>query len=991
MSTKPARLNTPGQVYRDFQVTKAIEITEIQCFIRELIHIPTQAVVMHISNNDQENVFCLSFQTRPDSSDGVAHILEHLVLCGSDKFPIKDPFFAMTRRSLNTYMNALTGCDFTCYPAASQVSKDFYNILDVYLDAVFHPTLNQLSFKQEGHRLEFEIPTDPSSPLQYKGIVFNEMKGAMASSMSRLNEIMNQALFPNLTYGYNSGGDPQVIPQLKYEELVKFHKEYYHPSRCLFYFYGNLPLEGHLDFILENTLKDVKKTSPLPSLPRQTRMTSPLYLQKEYPISEEESSEDKTIIAFGWLTCLLEDQEEVLALCILDIILMCNDASPLKHGLLKSGLCKQASAYMDVEITEIPVLIVLKGCDASNADALEKAMRDTLEQIVARGIDLNVVENAMHQLEIARSEITGDHAPFGLSLFMRSALLKQHGVNAEEGLMIHSLFDRLRQRNLANPQYLPSLIQKYFLDNPHFVRLIMLPSKELAKQENEQEREALDKIRSMLTKKQEQEIIEQAAQLNALQLKQEEADLDVLPKILLADVPKAAQNYLLKEETVNKLSIFTHSCFTNEIIYTDHIFDLPQIPEEELYLIRLLSLFFSQIGTKVHTYTDILNEIQAHTGGIKAAININAQASNHREFTASFNIQGKALYRKATKLFDLINELVNSLDFSDIPRIKEVLLKHDTELQSSFVNSALKYAMNLSSSEMSTPGKLLNQLYGLDYYWKIRELIQNLDRDLPSLISKLKALSLKILGQKAPQIILTCDAVMYDNIKQKATIGYEERESFSQQPWDQDYPLKPIPNQGRIIASPVAFAVTTFLTVSYEHPDSPSLNLAAALFDHLTLHTTIREQGGAYGGGAFNNPLFGKFYFYSYRDPNIVKTLDAFEESVKEILSGNFDDEELEAAKLEVIQAWDTPLYPGSRGERAYSWKQEGKTFEKRQAFRTRLLQATREDIINAVKIHIAPKLKNATTVVFAGKELLEKENQQFIAENKPPLIIEAV
>ncbi|HNA62978.1 MAG TPA: insulinase family protein, partial [Rhabdochlamydiaceae bacterium] len=290
-----------GERYKDFLVQKVVKLDELQATLLELEHVHSGAIVMQIENDDPENLFCLSFQTLPSSSNGVAHILEHTVLCGSRKFPVKDPFFAMTRRSLNTFMNALTGADFTCYPAASQVEKDFYNLLDVYLDAVFHPHLRRESFLQEGHRLELTNPKDLNSPLVWKGVVYNEMKGAMAPADTRLWHTMMAALVPDLTYSHVSGGDPAVIPSLTYEELIHFHETYYHPSRCLFFFYGNLPLKHHLDFIEERVLKSATQLAPLPALPRQKRFKHPLIREGSYPVSEDDV-ENMTMTAWGWLT-----------------------------------------------------------------------------------------------------------------------------------------------------------------------------------------------------------------------------------------------------------------------------------------------------------------------------------------------------------------------------------------------------------------------------------------------------------------------------------------------------------------------------------------------------------------------------------------------------------------------------------------------------------------------------------------------------------------
>lgn len=990
MIFKSPHCNTPGQNYHHFQVTKSIEIPELQCQLIELIHIPTGAHVLHIANDDPENMFCLSFQTLPDTSNGVAHILEHTVLCGSKKFPVKDPFFAMQRRSLNTFMNALTGSDFTCYPAASQVPKDFYNLLDVYLDAVFHPNLNKLSFLQEGHRLEFAIPSDTSSPLEYKGIVFNEMKGAMSSPSARLSEAINAALFPDLTYGINSGGDPKDIPNLTYEELCDFHKKYYHPSRCLFFFYGNMLLEEHLDFIADNILNKAEKADPLPALKLQPRFTEPRRIREYYPISSEEDTHDKTLIAFSWLTCHILEQQELLALSIIEIVLMDTDASPLKMALLKSGLCKQASCYMDSEISEVPVIISLKGCNAESADELEKIIRRVLTDTIEQGIPLTLVENAIHQLEFYRSEITGDHAPFGLSLFMRSALLKQHGGDPINGLKIHSLFDEVRRKNLEDPTYLTRLIKKHFLDNSHFVRVVLVPNKELAAKELAEENAVLSSIASKLTKKETEKIVKTAAELAEFQKRQEQENFDVLPKVTLDNVPRSARVFSLSNEKIGNLEVYHHACFTNKIVYADLIFDLPDIAEEDLTYVRLLTSIMPQMGCGGRSYAENLEYIQANTGGIGVSLTLNLQASNNKQFSPSLYIRGKALDRKANKLFPLIHETASSVDFNDASRLKEVILKQYTALQSSLNQNALKYAINLSASSLDVPSKIANTWYGLDYFWMIKEIAHNFDKHEEKLIHKLQDMQNKILCLENPHLVITCEASMYDLIKGHGFYGLKNIETKPFTPWKGNYLLDKPYSHARIISTPIAFTGKVMKTVSYTHPDAPALNIAAFILDNLTLHTSIREQGGAYGGGAVSNAMSGNFYFYAYRDPNISSTLAAFEKSIAELLKGKFDESDLEEAKLEMIQTLDAPVAPGSRGDLAYGWMREGKTLEVRQQFRDRLLAMTREDIIHAVKKHLK-NIPSGTTIVFAGKELLEKENAKLVIQGKPPFDLESI
>lgn len=994
MTAKLKKIPAKGDKYNHFIVTKCVELPEIQCVLTELEHLPTGAHVMHIFSDDPENLFCLSFRTLPKASNGVAHILEHTVLCGSKKFPVKDPFFSMTRRSLNTFMNALTGSDFTCYPASSQVHADFYNLLDVYIDAVFHPLLQEFSFMQEGWRLEFQQPTDINTPLEYKGIVFNEMKGVLSSPSSRLAEYMNHHLFPHLTYGVNSGGDPKEIPSLTYQELLDFHKKFYHPSRCLFFFYGNMPLEGHLDFIEEKALKGVQKVDPIPPLPKQPRFEKPKKFTLTYPLAPNEEEKEKTLVGFGWLTSPLENQMDVLALNIIEIILLDTDASPLKKAFLRSGLCKQVSSFLDDDLSEVPFTIFLKGCMPGKTDELEKLMRNTLRSVVDEGISLDVVESAMHQLEFYRSEIAGDHTPHGLSLFMRSALLKQNNAAPEEGLRVHSLFEMIRKKIIAEPSYLPHLIKKMLLDNSHFVSIEMQPDKDLAAKEDLEEKLALEKIKNKMNPEERQALVEKTKRFMKFQSKQEETEeieVDVLPKLSLADVPFATKDYALIQENFDTLHVFHHPVFTNGIVYADLIYDLPFLKEQELPLVRLFSSLISQVGCGGRDYSKNLEYIQSHTGGIGASLGLNILCTDPNSFKPSLIIRGKALQRKVPKLFSLLKDIVLSVDFSDVERIKEILIKNYSSLESGLNSNALRYAINLSSSGFNLPLKVLNEWHGLEYFWKIQKIVKNFDSQLPLLIENLEQLKNKLLGLERPHLVISCDGALYDSIKSHHFYGLQE---LPQKPYDRWYPdlsLTNIPSQGRLIASPVAFTAKTMPAIPFIHPDAAALAVCANLLDNINLHTRIREQGGAYGGGASCNLASGTFYFYSYRDPNIIKTLDAFDESIEMLVEGEFDKEEIEESILEIIQALDAPVAPGTKGMLAYGWYREGKSLSTRQSFRNKLLTITKEEIIEAAKSHIVPFYNKAVTVVFAGKELLEKENIILKARGSETLKIETI
>lgn len=983
MNLEPHFLKAAGETYSDFVITKCLHLQELNCVLRELQHLPSGAQVMHIANDDPENLFCLSFQTFPSSSNGVAHILEHTVLCGSRKFPVKDPFFSMSRRSLNTFMNALTGSDFTCYPAASQNEKDFYNLLDVYIDAVFHPELKKLSFLQEGHRLEFADPKDPSTPLEFKGIVFNEMKGNLASADTRLWHALMAALVPNLPYAFNSGGDPKDIPNLTYAELVGFHETFYHPSRCLFFFYGNLPLKHHLDFIAEKALKNVPKVIPVPALPKQKRFSKPVQKEMRYPISESEELAHRTIVSFGFLTVPLIEQEELLALTVLDSILMETDASLLKSVLLETKLCVHAEGYMDAEMSEVPYAIVCKGCDPGNVEKLESALRKALESIVQKGIPDSLIEAAIHQLEFSRLEITGDHAPFGLTLFMRSALAKQHGSDPEHSLLVHSLFKKLLEKT-KDPRYLPNLIKKHFLDNPHRVRLVMHPDQHLSSEEISEEKKQLLEIQKALTDQQTTEIIQQGQELAAFQKKTELQSLDCLPKVTLNDVSPVIRDFPLKHYSHGNLKIFHHHCFTNHIVYADLICDLCHIDDADLPYVHLLTSLIPELGSGERNYIQNLEYIQAHTGGIGASCALHLQTDNPKVARPSFNLRGKVLHRKVDKLFDLMRETLLHPRLDEKNRIEE-LVKQLREAQLNRLNrQALRYALQLSLSGFSPASYIGEAWYGLRYFKTIELLTKNLTKNIDALLEKLLFLKERLFTFHDLHLVLGCSKEIFEKIQANAFYGLGDlAPRLSYTPWKFDFEVPAISSQARIIPSQVAFNAEAFKTVTYLHAFAPALTIAAQLFDNKILHRKIREQGGAYGCGATYSSALGHFSFHSFRDPHIASSLHTFDDAIDEIAAGHFTDQDLEEAKLGIIQQFDTPISPSSRALTAYTWLRDGKTKEMRQEFRTRLLDLTSRDLKHAVEMELLPKKQKGVIVSFAGKELLEKENAVLSLKNK--------
>ena len=947
--------------YGPFLFKKVLPIEALQLVLYELIHQPTGARVVHLETNDLENLFSLSFQTCPNDSTGAAHILEHVVLCGSKKFPVKDPFFSMSRRSLNTFMNAMTGADFTCYPAASQVEKDFYNLLEVYLDAVFHPELKKLSFLQEGHRLEF----DPE--LVYKGIVYNEMKGSLSNPDSRLWHALIKHLTPDLTYAFNSGGDPADIPNLTYEMLQAFHATYYHPSRCLFFFYGNLPLEKHLDFIQTRALKGAERLPPLENIPRQPRFKTPQIKRGYYP-----AKEGKEFVCLAWLTTPIADQEETLALAVLDSILMETDASLLKYPLLQSKLCTQAESALDCEMSEIPYAIICRGCEEKKGGEIEALIIQTLEKICAEGIPQETIEAALHQLEFSRLEIARESGPFGLTLFMRTILPMHHGCPPETALSLSAHFHQVRLL-AKGPTYFPSLIRRYLLSNPHRLLYTFAPDPTLEKREEEEEKKKLQALESSLTEKEKEEIKLQTAALKQFQEKTEVQSIACLPSLALSDVPKDTQEIPLSQETRGDLTIFHHRSFTNHILYAKLLFDLPKICAEELPYLQLFCTLLPELGAGKRTYLENLKFLNAYLGDLSASIDLFSQVEKPNLLQPTLALKGKALQRNADKLFQMLIDLCEHLDLTDTARIQELILQIYTSLENRLNRNALSYAIQRSIFPYTQNSFLGEHFSGLAYFRFMRTLVQNLDQTLPTAMETLHQLKERLFHRNTPHLVLTCSDAQYQTLQKAQFYQLGSLEKTPLTPWT-PFSLPPFSlAEAYPISSPVAFSAFALKGPTIQTKAAPFLSLSTHLLENTFLHKKIREQGGAYSTGAQYHPLSGHYLLYSYRDPHIAKTYQAFEEGLTHLARGNFSERDLTEAKFGIIQDLDLPVSPGYRGSLAYRYLREGQTRDIRQTFRTSLLSATKKDIEKAVESHLAGKKGNRVT--FSSKPLIESQN----------------
>lgn len=966
----------PGETYRSFMIDRELELPELRMTLTEAHHEPTGAKLVHLRASDPENFFCISFQTAPETSNGVAHILEHLVLCGSEKYPTKDPFFSMSRRSLHTFLNAFTGADFTCYPASSLIEKDFYNLLEVYCDAVYNPLLRKEGFLQEGWRLELENPENLESPLTYRGIVFNEMKGALADPESRLWNRMMEELFPNLTYRFESGGDPSVIPTLSVEELREFHQAHYAPGRSTLFFYGDLPLEKHLDFLDKTLPSKDSAAAPLSPIPSQPRFTTPHLATGTFPSSHH----DHALFALGWLTASITDVEDLMALELLLMVLMATDAAPLKRALMDSGLCQDVDVTFMDDYSEAPLILLFRGLSYEHAKAASQSLTtltlETLKQLAAEGLPHEWLEASLDQLELQKLEIGGGSSPFGLTLFWRAVLQMQHGSTPDSGLVVRTLFETLR-KNLKDPQYLSKLILRYLVNNLHRVDLLMLPDAHQASHEAQIEKDQLRDLKNTLSQEDLKALNQQAEQLKQAQLAEKETGS--LPGLELSDIPRPVRELKLECHHVGNNRLYTHETFTNGLVYIDVMIPciLPSLEELPIFSFALHCL--SEIGSANRSYKETLHRVLAFTGGLGASFEVYPQADNPSLTKPALHFRSQALGRHALPMLELLRDMIAAPNWTEEERLKELLDQEWSHTKSSLSRLSSRLGQGLALATLSEVGTLECYSRGIEYVrW-----LQQTQASPPSLARLLKERIERSMGAGPIEIVITAEAESLEALEQAGWGGLFEMPLPQSYQESQKFSPMVLPSHVYEVEGRVAFLAEAFSTVPLTHPDSPRLAVASNLIENLVLHSKIREQGGAYGAWASTNRLLGTWQFGTYRDPHIHRSLQVFHESIDWAANGSFSSQSILEAQLSTLQGADAWPAPGSRG--IVRWKQDrqGCTTSIRQAWKDGVLNITASDLQKALSSWILPKISYTKPVILGGKEVLLREG----FDKAPPLI----
>lgn len=957
---------TNSQAHPAFTFLRSEFIDALNVTVQEFEHTVTGAKHFHIAADNDENVFLVGLKTVPTDSCGVAHILEHTVLCGSERFPVRDPFFMMIRRSLNTFMNAFTSSDWTAYPFASKNKKDFHNLLDVYLDAVFFSRLDPLDFSQEGHRLEFAEPENTESDLTFKGVVFNEMKGAMSSTTSVLWQTLTKYLFPNNTYHFNSGGEPTDIPDLSYEDLLAFYRTHYHPSNAVFMTFGDIPAETLQAEFEEKVLSRFERLETEISVPNTKRYFSPVRVEEGY--AADEVKEDGSHVVVGWLLGESTDLNQQFEAQLLSSVLLDNSASPLRRVLENSDLGRAPSPLCGLEDSnkEMSFMCGLEGVKRDDTMKVEALVKSTLEEIVEQGVPQDMVDAMLHQLELSQREVGGGSYPYGLQLILAGLSTAVHSGDVIAQLDLDPVIEAMREK-VKDPQYLPNLIKALLLDNAHRVTLTLSPDDALEARRNAAEKNRLSKVKSALSAEEKQRIVEQSAALKARQSQVD--DMSILPKVGLEDVPARLPEYD-NQKLTGDLPITFYPQGTNGLVYQQLVIDLPELDEEEIAYLPLFSSIMTELGVGKLDYLAVQERQAQVCGGLGASNSIRATIEDRQSLNGYFILSTKALVPNVKAMSELLKDTMQSVRFDEVARVKELVAQRRARREQSITGQGHALAMTAASSALSglaAQQEAWGGMSGIRSVIALDDAMKASDEAVHNVLAVFARLHAKLL-QARKQLLLVAEPQHEAQILADVSATFADLSAGSTV---SKFALKPVDSKVKVAwltSTQVSFCSKAFRTVSGDHPDVAALTVLGGFLRNGFLHRAIREQGGAYGGGASFDAGTGSFRFYSYRDPRLTETLADFDASIDWVLNEDHSAEALEEAILGVIGSMDKPSSPAGEAQSDFYVQLHGRSLAYREAFRANILAVTVEQLKQVTKAYLTKENENMAVVTSTSK-----------------------
>jgi Zn-dependent M16 (insulinase) family peptidase len=957
----PSICTDPVSEHPAFELLRTQEIPALNIRVEEYRHRKTGAQHIHLAADNDENVFLVALRTVPHDSTGVAHILEHTALCGSEKYPVRDPFFLMTRRSLNTFMNAFTSSDWTAYPFASQNRQDFNNLLDVYLDAVFFAKLDPLDFAQEGHRLEFEEMENAESPLTFKGVVFNEMKGAMSSVTSTLWQTLSKYVFPTTTYHHNSGGEPECIPDLTYEQLVSFYRSHYHPSNAIFMTFGDIPAAVQQEKFEAQALSRFEKLDHVISVPDEKRYLAPIHVEESYALDEADTK-GKTHIVTAWLLGHSADLKTYLQAQLLTAVLLDNAASPLQQALETSSLGTSPSPLCGLEDSQKELLFMagLEGSEGEHTGQVEYLILDVLNNIAEKGVPQEQIDACLHQLELQQREIGGDSYPYGLQLILHALNSATHRGDPVALLDLEPALAAL-QKEARHPDFIKRLVRELLLDNTHRVTLTLTPDQTLSERRDAAEAAQLASIRAQLSTADCRHIIEQSL---ALQQRQEaELDENILPRVTLADVPAdmlipQAANILTGSPTLTAFS-----AGTNGLVYHQLIINLPGLTTQEMTLLPLYAACLTEVGNGRHDYLQIQNRQAALCGGISAYPSLRGSIDDVQIVQGFLVLSTKALARNQQAAAQLLQDTWQHARFDEHQRLRELMAQMRTRRERSLASNGHGLAMAAASAGMSPLAHYQHEVTGLAGVVPMKKLDRSLDDQhaLEKFSHNLLQLHKKMLAQSS-QILLVAEQERLAD----CTSSLQQLWSNAANNESGIFSLPSAPrtvNQMWQTSTQVNFCSRAWPTVAMNHPDAAALTVLGGYLRNGFLHRAIREQGGAYGGGASQDSMLGAFRMYSYRDPRLSETLDDFDHAIQWLADTAPAAQAIEESILGIIASLDKPGSPAGEAKNAFHNRLFGRSDDVRRQFRSRILAVNGDDLQRVGNSYLTPDKANTAVM----------------------------
>jgi Zn-dependent M16 (insulinase) family peptidase len=954
-----------------FELLEERDIPEVNTHARLWRHAKTGAQLLSLENDDENKVFGITFRTPPADSTGIAHIMEHAVLCGSRKYPVKEPFVELMKGSLNTFLNAVTFPDKTCYPVASQNLKDFYNLIDVYFDAVFYPLISLYTLQQEGWHYEL---ADPQAPLSYKGVVFNEMKGAYSSPENLLGEKSQQMLFPDNPYRLDSGGNPEKIPDLTYAQFKAFHNSYYHPSNSRIYFYGDDDPQERLR-LTDDYLKDFDRIEVNSNIPLQPHFKEPRRFVIPYDSGAEQEG-NKTYLTVNWLLPETGDAQLTLGLSILSSLLIETPASPLRKALVDSGLGEDlVGGGLDVELRQMYFSTGLKGIARTDDAKVEALVIETLTRLVQQGIDPDTIAAALNTVEFRLRENNTGSFPRGLSLMLRCLTSWLYDGDPITRLAFDAPLQAIKERLQSGEPYFENLIKQYYLDNQHRVTVILEPDPELGKRREAAEQARLAAARAAMTPDDLQKVHETTLELKRLQETPNTPEaLATIPMLQLSDLEREVRRIPIDISRRDGCPILYHDLFTNGILYLDVGFNLHVLSKEELPYVPLFGKALLEMGTTSEDYVRLSQRIGRTTGGIRPSWFTNAVRKGDGEVAWLF-LRGKSTLAQTQDLLGVLQEILLTVQLDNQERFRQIVLEAKADQEAQLVPSGHRMINRRLRAHFNVADWATEQMDGISTVFFLRRLLEQVDQDWPGVFRILEKIRAQLVNRQNMLVNVTLDGENWLRVQSDVTNFLERLPSNSSQLEQWILPVQPN-FEGLTIPAQVNYVGKGADLYRQGYRYDGSLEVVTAHLRNTYLWDKVRVQGGAYGTFCLFDRHSGVFTMLSYRDPNLLATLEVYDRAGEFLQQLQLSDSELTKSIIGVIGEMDSYQLPDAKGYTSMLRFLIGITDEERQQIRDRVLSTSLADF-EAFGALLSQVKENGQVVVLGAQESIQAANAE--------------